>query len=238
MRWPACCRANASSPRSQSLAPGFPLISLTQIAVQLHLWHVSTSDRIRSHFTEASSVLERFLADPANIAAVEQAAAFMSYCLKEGAKIISCGNGGSMCDAMHFAEELSGRYRNDRDPIAAVSISDPSHITCVGNDHGFDQVFARYVQALGREGDVLLAISTSGNSTNVLRAAEVAREKQMHVIGLTGKDGGRLAALCTVEVRVPHNGFADRIQEVHIKIIHALIDHIERDMALPRREQH
>ncbi len=194
-------------------------------------------DRIRSHFTEATDVLGRFLADPANITAVEQAAAFMSYCLKQGAKIISCGNGGSMCDAMHFAEELTGKYRDDRPPIAALSISDPSHLTCVGNDHGFEHVFARFVQAHGREGDVLLAISTSGNSPNVLRAAEVAREKHMHVIGLTGKDGGKLADLSTVEVRVPHNGYADRIQEVHIKIIHAFIDHIERDLALPRRAE-
>lgn len=194
-------------------------------------------DRIRSHFTEASDVLGRFLADPANIAAVEQAAAFMSYCLKQGAKVISCGNGGSMCDAMHFAEELTGKYRDDRPPIAALSISDPSHLTCVGNDHGFEQVFARFVLAHGREGDVLLAISTSGNSPNVLRAAEVAREKHMHVIALTGKDGGKLADLSTVEVRVPHNGYADRIQEVHIKIIHAFIDHIERDLALPRRAE-
>ena len=197
-----------------------------------------STDRILTHFREASSVLERFLADPANITAVEQAAAFMSYCLKQGSKIISCGNGGSMCDAMHFAEELSGRFRDDREPIAAIAISDPSHLTCVGNDHGFDQVFARFVQAIGREGDVLLAISTSGNSANVLRAAEVAREKGMHVIGLTGKDGGKLADLCTVEVRVPHHGYADRIQEVHIKVIHAFIDHIERDLALPRRAEH
>jgi D-sedoheptulose 7-phosphate isomerase len=198
-----------------------------------------SNDRILSHFTQAADVLKAFLANPANIAAVEQSAAFMSYCLKQGAKVISCGNGGSMCDAMHFAEELTGRFREDRDPIAALSISDPSHITCVGNDHGFEQVFARFVQAHGREGDVLLAISTSGNSPNVLRAAEMARSKNMHVIGLTGKDGGKLAELCTVEVRVPHDGFADRVQEVHIKVIHAMIDHIERDMALPRRvEQH
>jgi len=194
-------------------------------------------DRIRSHFTEASDVLGRFLADPANIIAVEQAAAFMSYCLKQGAKVISCGNGGSMCDAMHFAEELTGRFRDDREPIAALSISDPSHLTCVGNDHGFEHVFSRFVQAHGREGDVLLAISTSGNSPNVLRAAEMARSKNMHVISLTGKDGGRLADLSTVEVRVPHHGFADRIQEIHIKVIHAFIDHIERDLAQPRRAE-
>ncbi|MBK8340053.1 MAG: D-sedoheptulose 7-phosphate isomerase [Flavobacteriales bacterium] len=190
-----------------------------------------STDRIRTHFTEAADVLQRFVADPENIANVERAAAFISYCLKQGAKVISCGNGGSMCDAMHFAEELTGRFRDDRAPIAAISISDPSHITCVGNDHGFDQVFSRFVEAHGREGDVLLAISTSGNSPNVLRAAEVARSKQMHVIGLTGKEGGALAPLCTVEIRVPHGGFADRIQEVHIKVIHALIDHIEQELA-------
>ena len=196
-----------------------------------------TQDRIRSHFAEAAVVLKRFSEDPANIAAIEQAAAFMSYCLKQGAKVISCGNGGSMCDAMHFAEELTGRFRGGREPIAALSISDPSHLTCVANDYGWEHVFSRFVKAHGREGDVLLAISTSGNSPNILCAAEVARAKNMHVIGLTGKDGGKLAELCTVEVRVPHDGFADRIQEVHIKVIHALIDHIERDMALPKRSE-
>ena len=194
-------------------------------------------DRIRTHFEEAASVLQRFLAEPENLTNVERASAFMSYCLKQGAKVISCGNGGSMCDAMHFAEELTGRFRDDRPPIAALSISDPSHLTCVGNDHGFEHVFSRFVEAHGREGDVLLAISTSGNSPNVVRAAEVAREKGMHVIGLTGKDGGRLADLCTVEVRVPHDGYADRIQEGHIKVIHAWIDHIERDLAAPRRSE-
>ena len=189
-----------------------------------------SSERIRSHFTEAASVLERFLADPANLQAVERAGGLMVTALRAGGRLISCGNGGSMCDAMHFAEELTGRYRDDRAPIAALSISDPSHLTCVGNDHGFEQVFARYVQAHGRPGDVLLAISTSGNSPNVLRAAEAAKAAGMRVVGLTGKDGGRLAPLCDVEVRVPHNGYADRVQEVHIKVIHALIDHIEHQV--------
>ena len=132
-----------------------------------------------------------------------------------------------MCDAMHFAEELSGRFRNDRKALPAVSISDPSHISCVGNDYGFDFVFSRYVEALGCKGDVLLAISTSGNSANVIRGAEAARNKGMKVVGLTGKDGGKLASLCDVEIRVPHHGFADRIQEVHIKVIHCLIQAIE-----------
>lgn len=186
-----------------------------------------STDRIRSHFVAAATVLERFLADEANVQAVARAGDMMVEALRAGGRLISCGNGGSMCDAMHFAEELTGRYREDRPPFAAMSISDPSHLTCVGNDHGYEQVFARYVQAHGRRGDVLLAISTSGNSANVLRAAEMARAMGMHVVGLTGKDGGRLAPLCDVEVRIPHNGYADRVQELHIKVIHALIDHIE-----------
>ncbi|MFM9004070.1 MAG: SIS domain-containing protein, partial [Flavobacteriales bacterium] len=133
-----------------------------------------------------------------------------------------------MCDAMHFAEELTGRYRENRKPIAAISISDPSHMSCVGNDYGFQFVFSRYVEAVGKKGDVLLAISTSGNSANVLEAARAAKAKGLHVIALTGKDGGALAACCDVEVRVPWMEYADRIQEVHIKVIHALIDYIER----------
>ncbi|MBK9600161.1 MAG: D-sedoheptulose 7-phosphate isomerase [Flavobacteriales bacterium] len=189
------------------------------------------NERIESHFSEAASVLERFRSDPANLLAVEHAGELMLAAVKAGGKLISCGNGGSMCDAMHFAEELTGKFRDDRAPIAAVSISDPSHLSCVGNDHGFEQVFARFVQAHGKPGDVLLAISTSGNSPNVLRAAEVAKKQGVKVVGLTGKDGGKLAPLCDVEVRVPHAGYADRVQEVHIKVIHALIDHIERGMA-------
>lgn len=185
-------------------------------------------ERIESHFVEAASVLEQFRRDAGNLAAVERSGDLMVAALKAGGKVISCGNGGSMCDAMHFAEELSGKFREDRPPIAAISISDPAHLSCVGNDHGYEQVFARFVQALGRPGDVLLAISTSGNSPNVVRAVDAAKQRGMHVVGLTGNHGGKLAALCDVEVRVPHSGYADRVQEVHIKVIHALIDHIER----------
>lgn len=133
-----------------------------------------------------------------------------------------------MCDAMHFAEELTGRYRDDRPGMAAVACADPSHITCVANDFGFDQIFSRYVQSIGKPGDVLLAISTSGNSPNVVAAAEMARSMGIAVVGLTGKNGGTLAALCDIEIRVPWAGYADRIQEIHIKVIHALIDGIER----------
>ena len=188
------------------------------------------NERIEGHFSEAASVLDDFRSDSRNLAAIKQAGDLMLEALRSEGKLISCGNGGSMCDAMHFAEELTGKFRDDRPPIAAISISDPSHLTCVGNDHGFEQVFARFVQAHGRKGDVLLAISTSGNSPNVLRAAEVARAQGVKVVGLTGKDGGKLAELCDVEIRVQHQGYADRVQEVHIKVIHALIDHIESGM--------
>lgn len=185
------------------------------------------ADRLREHFNQAQQVLNAFLSDPICMDAVAAAGEAMASSISAGGKVISCGNGGSMCDAMHFAEELTGRYRDDRKALPALSISDPSHLSCVGNDHGFEFVFARFVEALGRPGDVLLAISTSGKSPNVLRAAEAAKEAGMTVVGLTGKDGGPLAALCDVEVRVPWSGYADRIQEVHIKCIHAFIDHIE-----------
>jgi D-sedoheptulose 7-phosphate isomerase len=135
-----------------------------------------------------------------------------------------------MCDAMHFAEELTGRFRDNRKPIAALSISDASHISCVGNDYGFDEIFSRYVEAIGNKGDVLLAISTSGNSKNVLKAVEVAKQKQMKVIALTGKDGGVLASKCDVEIRAPYSKYADRAQEIHIKVIHSLIHYIEENL--------
>lgn len=181
----------------------------------------------RQQLEEAQNVLTDFLADDAHVEAIDSAIELMSKSIQSGGKIISCGNGGSMCDAMHFAEELTGRFRNDRPSIPAISISDPSHITCVGNDYGFDQVFSRFVEGMGKSGDVLLAISTSGNSANVLRAAHTAKEKGMTVVGLTGKDGGKLGQLCDVEIRVPHNGYADRIQEIHIKVIHCFIGGIE-----------
>ncbi|MGE0590708.1 MAG: D-sedoheptulose 7-phosphate isomerase [Cyclobacteriaceae bacterium] len=186
---------------------------------------------IKEELTQASQVLSAFLSSESNLKAIEEAAAVMTSAMRSGCKIISCGNGGSQCDAMHFAEELSGRFRNDRKALPAISISDPSHITCVGNDYGFDFVFSRFVEGLGNSGDVLLAISTSGNSANVLHAVNAAREKGMKVVALTGKDGGKLAPLADVSIIVPHNGFADRIQEIHIKVIHILILLIEKALA-------
>lgn len=183
---------------------------------------------IRKHFEDAQSLLTKVLADPHFLASVEKAGEVMASSIRSGGKIMSCGNGGSMADAMHFAEELTGRYRDNRPSIAAISISDPTHITCVGNDYGFDFIFSRYVEGVGKVGDVLLGISTSGKSKNVIEAAKAARIKGIKVICLTGKDGGELASLCDVEVRVPWFEYADRIQEIHIKVIHALIDYIER----------
>lgn len=187
-------------------------------------------ESVKQHFIEAQSVLQDFLADDSNFKKIEDAGKILSDALASGNKIISCGNGGSMCDAMHFAEELSGRYRNDRKALAALSISDPSHISCVANDYGYAYIFSRMVEALGQQGDVLFAISTSGNSENVIHAILAAQEKGMKVIGLTGKDGGKMASMCDIEVRAPKSNYADRVQEVHIKVIHSLIDYVERHL--------
>ena len=182
---------------------------------------------IEKHLQEAQELLQTIMSSQEFLLSVQHGSELLARQLQLGKKIMSCGNGGSMCDAMHFAEELSGRYRENRPALAAMSISDPSHMSCVGNDYGYDFVFSRMVEALGQDGDVLVAISTSGNSPNVLKAAEAAKAKGIFVLGLTGKDGGKLGPLCDVEVRVPWNGYADRIQEIHIKVIHSFIDYIE-----------
>ena len=184
--------------------------------------------KLRDHFEEGAKLADAVLRDEAFLAAMDRGAQLLVEALGSGHKILSCGNGGSMCDAMHFAEELSGRYRDDRKPFAALSLSDPSAMTCIGNDYGFEHVFARQTQALGQAGDVLLAISTSGNSANVLAAATQAKALGMGVLALTGNDGGALAGVADVEVRVPWSGYADRIQEVHIRCIHAWIHAVEQ----------
>ncbi|MCR5887644.1 D-sedoheptulose 7-phosphate isomerase [Hymenobacter sp. J193] len=188
----------------------------------------SLTELIRAELTEAQAVLDRFVQNPANLAAIEQAARLMADSLQKGGKILTCGNGGSLCDAQHFAEELTGRYRQNRRALAAIALTEASHMSCVANDFGYDHVFSRYVEALGRPGDVLLAISTSGNSPNILLAAQAARAAGMQVVSLTGKDGGQLAGLSDVEIRPPHTGYADRIQEIHIKAIHIMIMLIEQ----------
>ncbi|WP_210081278.1 D-sedoheptulose 7-phosphate isomerase [Pantoea endophytica] len=187
-------------------------------------------DIIRSELNEAADTLNTFLSDEANIHAIQRAAVLLADSFKAGGKVLSCGNGGSHCDAMHFAEELTGRYRENRPGYPAIAISDVSHLSCVSNDFGYDYVFSRYIEAVGRAGDVLLGLSTSGNSANIIKAVEAARAKGMKVITLTGKDGGKMAGLADIEIRVPHFGYADRIQEIHIKVIHILMLLIEKEM--------
>lgn len=189
---------------------------------------MDTLSLIIGELQEAQNVLEAFITDPENIKNIQEAALLMGAAIKENHKIISCGNGGSHCDAMHFAEELTGRYRDNRRSLPAIAISDPSYMSCAGNDYGFDQVFSRFIEGMGQSNDVLLGISTSGNSQNIINAVTAAKEKGMKVIILAGKDGGQLAGLADVEIRVPHFGYADRIQEIHIKVIHTLILLIEK----------
>lgn len=182
------------------------------------------------NWTKLLKCSTNFLSDDHNIAQIEAAAKMIADSFKQDGKVLSCGNGGSHCDAMHFAEELTGRYRDNRPGYAGIAISDPSHLSCVSNDFGYDFVFSRYVEAVGRKGDVLFGLSTSGNSGNILKAIEAAKAKGMKTVALTGKDGGKMAGLADVEIRVPHFGYADRIQEVHIKIIHIIIQLIEKEM--------
>ena len=181
----------------------------------------------RQHLEEAYLLLKNCMQNDDFISSIDDAASLMFVAIQSGGKILSCGNGGSMCDAMHFAEEMTGCFREQRKALPAIAISDPSHITCTANDYGFQAIFSRYVEAIGKEGDVLFAISTSGNSENIIQAAKSAGAQGLKVVALTGKSGGKLAKLADVEVRIPHHGYADRIQEMHIKVIHILIDQIE-----------
>ena len=189
-----------------------------------------STHHVRAALLEAQEALAHLLSDEVMLERINAAGNLMADALQSGGRIYSCGNGGSLCDAMHFAEELTGRYRENRPGYPAIAISDVSHLSCVSNDFGYEYVFSRYVESVGRAGDVLLGISTSGNSGNVIKAIEAARAQGMKVITLTGKDGGKMAGSADVEIRVPHFGYADRIQEIHIKVIHILIMLIEKEM--------
>lgn len=184
---------------------------------------------INDSFADAHRVLTSFMNNPQNIHGVNSAIKLMVDAYRTNGRAFSCGNGGSMCDAMHFAEELTGRFRKERAPLAAMAINDPSHLTCVANDYGYDFVFSRYVEAWGNKGDVLLAISTSGNSPNVINAVESAKKKGLKVVGLLGKNGGKLKDMVDIAL-VVDSQISDRIQEVHIKCIHIFIEGIERNL--------
>jgi D-sedoheptulose 7-phosphate isomerase len=184
---------------------------------------------IESSLREAQECLAAFLADAEALGKVEEFAALLAKAFRDGNKALSCGNGGSMSDAMHFAEEWSGRFRKDRPPMPALALSDPGHMSCAANDYGYEEIFARQVQALGREGDVLFLLSTSGNSPNLIRAAEDARPRGMKTVALLGRGGGKLKDLCDISILVSGEN-SDRIQELHIKIIHVVIEAVERKM--------
>jgi len=183
---------------------------------------------IKEELNEARNLLNDIINQPAMINNIKHAAKVMAESIQNKGKIIACGNGGSHCDAMHFAEELTGQYRDERNPLPAIAISDPSHISCVANDYGFDHIFSRFIDALGQPGDVLLGITTSGNSQNVINAVISAKAKNMTTIILTGNNGGKIVEYSDLNLIVPHKGYADRIQEIHIKIIHILILLIEK----------
>lgn len=187
-----------------------------------------TPGLIRQTLLEARASLDDLLQDAAALAAIEHAAELLCKTFEADARVYSCGNGGSMSDAMHFAEELTGRYRDNRKGLPAQAISDVGHLTCVANDFGYDQVFSRYVLSHGRTGDCLLAISTSGKSSNVVAAALAAKEQGMHVIALTGRADSELSMLADVAIATPGGAYADRVQELHIKVIHILIEIVER----------
>lgn len=194
---------------------------------------MNSSTYINEALCAARSALDHLLADPAAIGAIADAGSLLANALGGGARVFSCGNGGSMCDSIHFAEELSGRYRDDRKGLPAIAIADPGHLTCVGNDYGYEFVFSRFLEAHARGGDVLVGISTSGKSPNVIKAAECARVLGMKVVTLTGRERSALGALADVDVCTPAGRYADRVQELHIKVIHILIELVERSLFPP-----
>jgi len=189
---------------------------------------VSARAAVQAALQEAADSLARLQADAAMLDLIARAGELLADTFVAGGRAYACGNGGSMCDAMHFAEELTGRFRRDRPGFAALAISDPGHLSCVGNDLGYERVFARFVEAHGRRGDVLLAISTSGTSRNVVAAAETAKQLGLKVIALTGSAGTPVAGLADVAIVTPGGQYADRVQELHIKVIHILIELVER----------
>lgn len=189
---------------------------------------MTSTDSVQAAFDQARATLDAFMGDPANLDAVRAFADAIEACYARGGKLLAAGNGGSMCDAMHFVEEWTGRFRGDRAALSAISMGDPSQLTCIANDFGFDAIFARQIEANGAEGDLFLAISTSGNSPNLVRAAEQARALGITVVGLLGKGGGELKALSDIAIVVPLATTSDRIQEVHIKVIHTVIETVER----------
>lgn len=185
---------------------------------------------VKAALAEAHSALDALMKDEATLEKIAQAAHAIAESQRRGGAVYSCGNGGSLCDAMHFAEEMTGRYRKDRKPYRAAAISDVSHMACVGNDYGYDHVFSRWIEAMGTDRDVLIAITTSGTSKNIVAAAKTAKEKGVTVVALTGREGSAITQLADIAIVTPAGCWADRVQELHIKVIHILIELIEREL--------
>lgn len=194
---------------------------MTQVKPTVAVW--------KSALEEAHATLSAFLANPEQLAKCERFSELLTATFREGGRLFTCGNGGSHCDAMHFAEEFTGRYRKDRAPLGALALGDPSHVTCVGNDYGFNEIFSRQLQGMARKGDLLVGLSTSGNSENVVRAFHVAREIGVKTVGLLGRDGGKLKGMADLAIVIPAQT-SDRIQEMHIKLIHTVIETVERQL--------
>lgn len=188
---------------------------------------MSVESIIRASLDEAQSLLDQFITDPRTVKVMDQTTQMICAVFRERGRVFACGNGGSMCDAMHFAEEWTGRFRGDRQPLPAMALSDPAHLTCVANDFGFDEVFARSITAFGRPGDLLIAISTSGNSQNVIRAIEAAKSVEMKTFALLGKNGGKMKTMADFWLIAPGQT-SDRIQEIHMTVLHILIEAAER----------
>jgi D-sedoheptulose 7-phosphate isomerase len=178
---------------------------------------------------EAEEVIAQFVSNPENMDKCEAFSKTLIDCYNNGGTVFSCGNGGSHCDAMHFAEEMTGRYRDDRKALGALALGDPSHVTCVSNDYGFEHIFSRQLEGLGRRGDVLIGLSTSGNSQNLINAFGVAKTKGIKTVALLGKTGGKLKDMADLSIVVPAQT-SDRVQEVHIKLIHTVIETVEREL--------
>lgn len=185
---------------------------------------------VRSSFIEAKNGIDNILKNELLIKNICEASELIKKVIENNSKVFSCGNGGSMCDAMHFAEELSGRFREDRKPLPAISISDPAFLTCAGNDYGYENIFSRFLEANANDGDILVAISTSGNSKNIINACNYSKNNNIKIISLTGRKNSKVSKIADIDICTPCGVYSDRIQEMHAIVIHILVELIESSL--------
>lgn len=193
------------------------------------LIYETTKEQILHAVEDAVRAVE-FLREPQSVAFIENSASAISDCFRKGGKLLIAGNGGSLCDAMHFAEELTGQFRGRRKALPAIALAEVGHLTCVANDMGYDEVFSRGVEAYGKPEDIFIGLTTSGNSPNILKAVLLAKEMGLKTIAFIGKSGGQLKGLCDLEWHVPGFKFSDRIQEAHMTAIHIIIELVEKEL--------